>query len=134
MGRTELHHAAADGDLKKVEALIASGADVSLADDNQWTPLHFAAQAASEPVAAALLKAGATVDPRDSHGNSPLFKAVFSFRGDGGLIPLLRQHGADPSLKNLHGISPLTLARQIANTSVAELFADLPFLETDETA
>jgi len=134
MGRTDLHYAAAEGDLPKVEALIASGADVSLADDTQWTPLHFAAQASSESVAAALLKAGAPVDPRDSQGNSPLFRAVFNSRGDGALIGLLRQHGANPNLENLHGVSPLVLARRIASSPVAQFFVDLPSPQTNEPA
>jgi ankyrin repeat protein len=134
MGRTDLHYAAADGDLPKVEALLVAGGDVSLADDNGWTPLHFAAQANSHTVAAVLLKAGASVDPQDSHGNSPLFRAVFNSRGEGCLIELLRQHGANPNLENLHGVSPLILARRIASSPVAQFFADLPQTQTNEEA
>jgi ankyrin repeat protein len=131
MGRTDLHYAANDGDLPKVVALIAAGCDVSLADDSGWTPLHFAAQANSRSIAAVLLEAGATVDPQDSNGNSPLFRAVFNSRGDGILIGLLRQHGANPNLENLHGVSPLILARRIANSPVAQFFGDLPQTNED---
>src|SRR5262249_48440726 len=113
LGRTELHYAACDGDLVKVQALLNAGAQVDLPDDNGWTPLHFAAQAHSVAASEALLAAGASVDPRDSHGNTPLSKAVFSSCGSGDLIALLRRHGADPNLANAHGISPVALARSI---------------------
>ena len=36
MGRSELHYAAAEGDLKKVEELVAAGCSVSLADDQPF--------------------------------------------------------------------------------------------------
>jgi len=66
------------------------------------------------------------VDPQDSHGNTPLSTAVFNSRGNGELIKLLREHGADPYLKNNHGVSPLGLSRNIANYGVAQFFRDLP--------
>jgi ankyrin repeat protein len=132
MGRTELHYAASEGDVAKVEALVAAGSSVTIADDNGWTPLHFAAQANSLPIAKALLAAGAAVDQQDSQGNTPLFRAVFSSRGNGDLIALLRLHGADAYRANAHGQSPLGLARLIANYPVAQFFNDLP--QTAESA
>jgi uncharacterized protein len=76
MGRTELHYAANEGELAKVQELFAGGARADLPDDNGWTPLHFAAQARSVPVAEALLAAGALIDARDRDGNTPLSTAV----------------------------------------------------------
>ena len=43
-GRAELHHAAIDGNFARVQTLLAGGADPGVADDDGWTPLHFAAQ------------------------------------------------------------------------------------------
>jgi ankyrin repeat protein len=126
LGRTELHYAANSGDLAKVQALLAGGVQPDLPDDNGWTPLHFAAQADSVAISEALLAAGASVDPRDSHGNTPLSNAVFNFRGRGELIALLRRHGADPNAANAHGVSPIGLARTIANYDVKQHFKDLP--------
>jgi ankyrin repeat protein len=126
LGRTALHYAACDGDLAKVQALLTAGAKADLPDGNGWTPLHFAAQAHSVPISEALLAAGASVDPRDSHGNTPLSKAVFNSRGRGELIALLRRHGADPNIANAHGVSPIALARTIANYDIKQYFADLP--------
>jgi len=126
-GRAPLHYAAAEGNLVEVKRLLASGADASAADDDGWTPLHFAAQGQHVTVAQALLMTGAVVDARDSYGNTPLSKAVFKCDGvRGDLIALLRSYGADPHAENKHGVSPLSLARTIANYDIAQFFKDLP--------
>ena len=126
MGRTPLHYAAADGAVAEVARLIEAGANPSAQDDNGWSPLHFAAQANSEAVTRILVAAGANIDLRDSHGNTPLSTAVFSSPGDGAVIKLLRDAGADPYAENTSGVTPLSLARTIANFDVAQFFSDLP--------
>jgi len=126
MGRVELHDASAAGDAVAVLNHLQSGADPSATDDNGWSPLHFAAQANSSAVARLLLQAGAKVNPQESNGNTPLSTAVFASRGDGELIELLRSAGADPFLKNNYEVSPVSLARTIANYDVAKFFNDLP--------
>ena len=126
IGRTPLHYAAADGAVPEVTRLIESGADPSAQDDNGWSPLHFATQASSEAITRILINAGANVDLRDSHGNTPLWRAVFSSAGDGAVIKLLRDAGADPHAENTSGVTPLALARTIANFDVAQFFNDLP--------
>ena len=125
-GRTPLHHAAGDSDVEQVRQLLASGVNPGAADDDGWTALHFAAQNNATDVATILLDAGAPVDPRDAHGNTPLSKAVFNSQGNGNLIKLLRARGADPYAKNNHGVSPLKLARTIANYDIRQFFTDLP--------
>jgi ankyrin repeat protein len=121
-----LHYAAADADLEQVRQLLASGADPGASDDNGWTPLHFAAQSRAKDIAKLLLDVGAPIDPRDAHGNTPLSTAVFNSRGDGNLIKLLRERGADPHATNNYGVSPLKLARTIANYDIRQFFNDLP--------
>jgi ankyrin repeat protein len=125
-GRSELHYAAGDGDASAAKRALAAGADVNLADAQGWTPLHFAAQAQSPAIVALLLEKGATVDVPDRHGNTPLFTAVSKYRGDPGTAEALRAAGADPLKQNHHGMSPVSLARTIANFDVAKCFADLP--------
>jgi ankyrin repeat protein len=61
----------------------------------------------------------------NEHGNTPLFVAVFNSRGRGDLIRLLRASGADPRKENVHGQTPLGLARLIGNYDVAQFFSDL---------
>lgn len=63
-GRTALHDAAAAGDLARVEALLAGGADpnaVFRSGDLRWTPLCAAVQKDCIAVVRALLSAGASV-------------------------------------------------------------------------
>jgi len=81
-----------------------------------------------------LLEAGADVDPQDRHGNTPLGRAVFSSRGEGALIGLLRSRGANPHLSNAQGVSPLRLAQSIGNYDIAQFFQDLPDGEPGEAA
>jgi ankyrin repeat protein len=125
-GRTTLHYAALEGDSAAVKRLLDEGSDPGATDDDGWTPLHFAAQSNAVDAARHLVTARAPIDPRDSHGNTPLFRAVFSSRGNGELIRLLRAHGADPYAGNNSGVSPLKLARTIANYDVRHFFSDLP--------
>ncbi|MFZ2329044.1 MAG: ankyrin repeat domain-containing protein [Rhodoferax sp.] len=109
-GRTALHYACADLAANEVQRLIDGGANPNARDDNGWSPLHFAAQADSAAIAKLLLAAGAQIDEADSNGNTPLSNAVFSYRGDGAAIQLLRSSGADPNLHNNYGVSPVALA------------------------
>jgi ankyrin repeat protein len=125
-GRAPLHFAAADGNASLVEDPLRSGVDVNAEDDDGWSPLHLGAQAGSTSVVTALLGAGADVTLRDRFGNTRLLRAVFCSRGEGGLIHLLRTAGADPDSPNNSGVSPLKLARTIANFDIARFFPDLP--------
>lgn len=125
-GRTPLHYAAADGKVEEVIRLLAAGANPNAQDDNGWSPLHFAAQAVSPGATEALLAAGAQTELKDSFGNTALSKAVFESRGNGSVIQLLRRAGADPHAANSSGVTPLSLARTIANFNVRQFFTDLP--------
>lgn len=60
-----------------------------------------------------------------SSAPTPLSTAVFNSRGNGGLIRLLRRHGADPWHPNNTGHTPVGAARLIANYDVAQFFEDL---------
>ncbi len=121
-GRTPLHYAAADGLADEVSRLLSTGADTNAQDDDGWTPLHFAAQANSSAVTAALLSAGANTELKDSYGNTPLFNAVFASQGDGTVIQLLINAGANPNAANLSDVTPLSLAKSIANYNISQFF------------
>jgi len=124
-GRSELHYAVVDRNLERVKELVRQGMKVNFADRNGWTALHFAVQNNDAETARFLLDSGAAVDPKDSYGNTPLLTAVFNSRGNGELIELLRQRGADAESKNKSGVSPVSLARNIGNYNIAQFFDDL---------
>ncbi|WP_225102619.1 ankyrin repeat domain-containing protein [Streptomyces sp. CoH27] len=76
----------------------------------EWTPLHFAADEQDAAAVGSLQAAGAWVDAPDGQGNTPLWHAVFTYRGDGAVLSLLVDAGADSDRDNLHGVSPRRLA------------------------
>jgi uncharacterized protein len=124
-GRSELHYAPQhQPEVEQAvlaERLIAEGCEIDRQDSQGWTPLHFAAQEWSVPVASVLIAKGALVDLKDGHGNTPLWRAVFNSRGRGDLIALLLKAGADPDVANAHGVSPRALAETMANFDVKQL-------------
>ena len=124
-GRTALHYACGDGNTILCAELLAAGALPNSRDDNGWAPLHFAAQAQSASVVSLLLNSGAETEVRDGVGNTPLWRATMSSRGQGEVIALLRAAAANPYAKNDAGVSPISVARSIANFPVAQFFSDL---------
>ena len=124
-GRSPLHYAALNNNLAEAVELAEAGADLNERDRQGFSPLHFAAQEGSVEVAGELLRRGAEVDTTNKFGNTPLWVAVFNSRGQGELITVLRGHGADPNRQNNSGISPLSLAKTIANYDVDQFFSDL---------
>ncbi len=124
-GRSELHYCAATGTATEAMRLIDAGNDPGLPDKDGFTPLHFAAQQGNVEVTRVLIERGVPIDCVNKFGNTPLFTAVFNSRGEGGLISLLRDAGADPRRENKFGRSPVGLARLIANYDVRQFFEDV---------
>ncbi len=124
-GRTDLHYAAADGDLELVRGLLQRGYDVSLADTGGYTPLHFAAQYQRAEMVPLLVAAGAALEARDQWGNTPLWRAMCSSRGRGETIVALLEAGADPDAENNYGTSPRIGALRLSNPDVAQYFVDI---------
>src|SRR5262249_18749830 len=123
-GRTPLMHAvlADDADPGIVQLLIDRGSDVNAFDAGQrWTPLHFAASNQKPEVVRVLLKNGATVDPVDVFGITPLWRSIMSSQNDLSSIKELLDHGADYNKKSVDGISPLDLARTAGLDDVVAL-------------
>ncbi len=90
--------------------LIEKGSSVRHSDSEGKTPLHFAVQERNLASAKLLLDAGALVDAKDQHGNTPLWGAVMRFQGFEEMIKLLLTFGASTDSKNLYGKSPKDLA------------------------
>ncbi|KAM9738266.1 ankyrin repeat and SOCS box protein 4 isoform 2-T2 [Menidia menidia] len=109
-GHTPLHHCVTKESLDCAKQLILKGADIEKAGENneEHTPLHTAARFGVPELAALYLTHGASVNPLDSFGETPLMTAVFwafdskqqIYSQDHHLVcRLLLDHYADCNLK-----------------------------------
>jgi uncharacterized protein len=123
-GRTLLAEAVLEKRADVVKQLLEHGADPKRADHEGMTALHFAAQEHQPELVQLLLDKGALVDARDRLGNTPLFRALTTFRGEaeGNAIWALLLAGADRAAKNTHGVSPLDLSKGVSNYDLGQFF------------
>ncbi|XP_059387767.1 poly [ADP-ribose] polymerase tankyrase-2-like isoform X3 [Carassius carassius] len=104
---TPLHLAAGYNNLEVAEYLLQHGAEVNSQDKGGLIPLHNAASYGHVDVAALLIKFNACVNATDKWAFTPLHEAAQKGRTQ--LCALLLAHGADPTLHNQEGQSPLDL-------------------------
>jgi hypothetical protein len=96
-----------------VARLLERGADPVIADDMGRTPLLTASSNGHLEFVRVLLghhSGRATIDQRDDHGQTALFGACF--RGDKGTVRALLESGADHTIANNNGITPMAIAKQ----------------------
>lgn len=94
-----------------VAVLLQEGADVNQADENGWTPLHWAVMSRERSIVSALLAHGAITDVRDRFGGgaTPLHFAVGGGSA-GEMVKLLLEWGADVEVGDYDGITPIQYA------------------------
>ncbi|MFZ2490140.1 MAG: ankyrin repeat domain-containing protein [Thermoanaerobaculia bacterium] len=110
--REQLHFAAADGDVERMKALVASGFQVDAFDELGFTPLHHAVKTEHLAAIEYLISVGANVNSRDETriGNSPLAEVAATCSL--AVARLLIDAGADPSLPGWMQLSALDLAER----------------------
>ncbi len=110
-GTTQLHEAAEAGDLERVRALIAAGADVDATTRlGAYTPLHLAAAAGRGDAARALIDAGADVHATTETGDVVALHFAAA-AGDPTLVRALLAAGADVDAReSSRGQTPLVFA------------------------
>lgn len=143
-----LHLAAMVDDAALVKELLRLGVSPAVVDSKKSTPLHVAAEHGSVSCIAPLVKGGVPVDALDASGRTALFEARQAdvaqalidaganpntgkgwtplhqharFKERGPVIEVLLKAGADVSLKNGSGQTPVQEALEHKNASLAQL-------------
>lgn len=96
--------------------LIDHGADVTIANNLGWQPIHHAAKIAFPSAMELLLAAGAPVDAETKNGNQALHFAAWVSRNT---VKLLLEAGAPTDVKDRDGRTALGISR-ISNNSAME--------------
>lgn len=110
LGRTPLHLAVINDADEMAAMLIAAGAGLDAPDAYGNTPLHLAVFCHRPDMVALLLKAGAGINLGNRFGSTPLHVGAFVGAPQDIMQELIRQ-GADPSLKDGRGRTPMDIAR-----------------------
>jgi len=118
-GKTWLHLAAADGNVTRVEWLLAKGSRLEARDANGDTPLHLAALLGRDEVISLLIDKGADVNTHDCNGTTPLYAA--GMRADPSTLELLIAHGADVNAPSESGQTPLHRVVRLGHVRSIEL-------------
>jgi len=116
-GEPALVDAAWNGDANGVAALLSMGAKVDLEQKGQFrgllpsgTALAVAGSAGRTEICKSLLAAGADVNKKNQHGNTPLLAALT--HGDIQCVPTMLAYGADVNVRDALGETPLMLVSQ----------------------
>jgi len=122
--RTEdVLEASRSGTAAEVEESIHLGADLSGADSQGMTPLHFAASRGNLTTVDVLLKYGAPLDLQDSAGMSPLHSAVIHDREK--VAMRLISRGCAVDVADLRGFTPLHLAASTGQLALVRLLVEV---------
>ncbi|KAJ5764963.1 hypothetical protein N7520_004522 [Penicillium odoratum] len=135
-GYTPLHYGSApwsrESSLEVVEILIHHGADVTKAIEgpinDQWTSLHLATLFGYEDVVRLLLDKGARVNAKTKHGSTALHVVHHKSTT---IAQILLEHGADLSLEDENGQTPLQEAAANGGEEMVKFFLRYQGLESD---
>src|SRR5208283_1428267 len=112
-GETPLRLAAAVGNAKAAEVLLASGAKADAKDKYDRTPLMMAADSGHAGIVAMLIKHGADVNSADRHQETALM--IASSWGYPKVVQTLARCGAVCDLPNKDGWTALTFAKDLGH-------------------
>lgn len=114
-----LNFAAANGSIRIVEKLIASGAKKEASDASGLTPLMSASYMGNTDIVELLTKAGSPLEQRDKSGYTALIFA--SNAGHVKCVETLLRSGADVNAKDNDGSVPIMFAAQHGYNDIVQL-------------
>ncbi|MFA9453306.1 MAG: ankyrin repeat domain-containing protein [Candidatus Aminicenantaceae bacterium] len=119
----EIHDAAQAGDLAKVRSLLEANPNLlEIKNENEKTPMHFAAESGSVELIGYLLDKGADVNAKNVADETPLHYASGWCHLEA--VKLLLERKADVSIITNEGDTPLHYLRFVGLREVAELLLD----------
>lgn len=110
-----LHHAAREGNIPQMTALIASGSDIDAEDEDGYTPLMMALYNRHQEAALTLIQQGAGIDYCD-------LTAAIGFVDE--LVPLLIQRGAEINPPRRRLVTPLMAAASNESSDILRLLLE----------
>lgn len=104
------------GDATAIRDLVEQGVDIDESDNEDLTPLHYAAYQGQVAMTQQLLDCGAGINAQDIYGYTPLMLATRSGKTE--IVKLLLMRGADPNVEAVdnttEGLNSKTTALKIA--------------------
>jgi ankyrin repeat protein len=122
IAQSDAADAAMRREAEEVRRLVESGADVTRAQADGATALHWAAYHGNAPLAALLLEAGADASAATRNGSTPLWLAAN--QGDATMIETLLAGGADANEALPLGRRPLMLAARSGRVDAVRVLLD----------
>lgn len=111
-GLTALQNAVIWGYLRTIKMLVSHGAELDKKDNIGSTALHIAAMLCKYEIVKVLVEHGASINLCDANGNTALHLLVkWGCKDKDGIANYLISMGADTSLKNKEGYTPLQIPR-----------------------
>ena len=117
--KTLFFNAVRDGNPQEVHALMQKGVDLDSKDDNDYTPLHYAAMVNYVSIADILLQNGAAIDLQSITKRTPLH--IGSQFGSVEVVKLLTENGAKLDQNDQYGFSALHVAVDHGHESIIDI-------------
>jgi len=122
-GDSPISEAITFGHAAVVRALIQAGAKTDLVERTGVNLLHWAAITNRAEVVPELAKAGVDINAIDEHGFTPLMYAATIDFGETSTLDALLASGADRTIRNRQGRTPLAHALYLRHTRIAQVLA-----------
>ena len=124
LGSSVLHYAVLGQNAEALHSLLQQTDQISISNDLNETPLHWACRLGDSFIVSLLLIHGADVDYPDLENNTPMHWAAEE--GHENVLRILKKAGADPNFRNNENQTPKELLEM--NLKCSNMFRNrLPF-------